>query len=201
MQRLTRAVMFCLLMPFTLLAQAAAEPGKPAPALHLLDLDGKPLALSDLKGRWVALEWTNPECPFVQKHYNSGNMQDTQQHAAKNKFVWVQINSTNPNHSEYKTPAQMKAWNAEKKAVPAHATLDQGGKTGKGYGARTTPQIVLINPQGLVVYNGAIDSVRSANPADIAKATNYAKQAMSELAAGKPVSLPSTTPYGCSIKY
>ena len=95
----------------------------------------------------------------------------------------------------------MSAWNADKKAVPALASLDQQGKTGKAYGARTTPQIVLINPQGIVVYNGAIDSIRSANPADIAKATNYAKQAIVEIAAGKAISNPSTTPYGCSIKY
>ncbi len=191
---------FCLVAA-GLPAHAAAEPGKPAPALQLLDLDGKAIGLSDFQGKWVALEWTNPECPFVQKHYNSGNMQSTQQEASNQKFVWIQINSTNPGHGEYKTPAQMKAWNAEKKAAPAHATLDQQGKTGKAYGAKTTPQIVLINPQGMVVYNGAIDSVRSANPADIAKATNYAKQAMAEITAGKPVSIASTTPYGCSIKY
>lgn len=201
MRGLINSVMFCLLVPLAMLAYASAEPGRPAPALSLVDLDGKPLSLSDLKGKWVALEWTNPECPFVKKHYNSGNMQSTQQEAAKNKFVWVQINSTNPSHGEYKTPAQMKAWNAEKKATPEHATLDQQGKTGKAYGARTTPQIVLINTQGVVVYNGAIDSVRSANAADISRATNYVKQAMAEIAAGKPVSVASTTPYGCSIKY
>lgn len=201
MQGLIKTLIFIVSMPFAGIALAAAEPGKAAPPLQLTDLDGKLLTLSDLRGKWVALEWTNPECPFVQKHYNSGNMQGTQQEAAKNNFVWVQINSTNPSHSEYKTAAQMKAWNAEKKSLPAHATLDQAGRTGKAYGARTTPQIVLINPQGLVVYNGAIDSVRSANPADIAKATNYAKQAMAEISAGKPVSVASTTPYGCSIKY
>jgi hypothetical protein len=198
---LLKALSFYFFLSLGITAHAAAEPGKPAPALHLSDLEGKPLSLSDLKGKWVALEWTNPECPFVKKHYDSGNMQGTQQEAAKQNFVWVQINSTNPNHSEYKSPAQMRAWNSERKAAPAHATLDQQGKTGKAYGARTTPQIVLINPQGMVVYNGAIDSVRSANPADIAKATNYATQAIAEIAAGKPVSVASTTPYGCSIKY
>jgi hypothetical protein len=200
MKQLIRSLVLCLLMPFAVLSYAT-EPGKPAPALSLADLDGKSLALSDLKGKWIALEWTNPECPFVKKHYDSGNMQSTQQHAAKNNIVWIQINSTNPSHPEYKTPTQMKAWNAEKKAAPAHATLDQQGRTGKAYGAKTTPQIVLINPQGVVVYNGAIDSVRSANPADIAGATNYVKQAISEIAAGKPISQASTRPYGCSIKY
>ena len=192
---------FSLLMSASFAVYSSAEPGKAAPPIQLNDLDAKPLTLADLKGRWVALEWTNPECPFVQKHYNSGNMQATQLEASKRQFVWVQINSTRADHAEYKTAAQMKAWNAEKKAMPAHATLDQQGKTGRAYGAKTTPQIVLINPEGVVVYNGAIDSVRSANPADIAKATNYAKQAMAELSAGKPVSIASTTPYGCSIKY
>jgi hypothetical protein len=198
---LLKALSISFFLSLGSVAYASGEPGKPAPALHLSDLDGKPLFLSDLKGKWVALEWTNPECPFVKKHYDSGNMQSTQQEAAKQTIVWVQINSTNPGHREYKTPEQMKAWNAEMKAVPTHATLDQGGKTGKAYGAKTTPQIVLINPQGVVVYNGAIDSVRSANPADIAKATNYAKQAIAEIAAGKALSVASTTPYGCSIKY
>jgi hypothetical protein len=182
-------------------AHAMAEPGKQAPAIALVDLDGKPVSLSDFKGRWVALEWTNPECPFVQKHYNSKNMQDTQKFAADKKIAWVQINSTNPSHGDYKSPQQMKAWNTSMQAVLSHATLDPGGKTGKAYGAKTTPQMVLISPDGKVVYNGAIDSVRSANPADIPKATNYFKQAMAESAAGKPVSTPSTTPYGCSIKY
>lgn len=183
------------------LAAASAEPGKPAPVISVVDLDGKAIVLHDLKGRWVALEWTNPECPFVQKHYNSKNMQETQKFAADNKIAWVQINSTNPSHGDYKTPQQMKSWNAAMKAALSHATLDNAGKTGKAYGAKTTPQMVLINPQGTVVYNGAIDSIRSANPADIPKATNYFKQAMAESMAGKPVSMPSTTPYGCSIKY
>lgn len=182
-------------------ALASAEPGKPAPAVAVVDLDGKAVSLNDLKGRWVALEWTNPDCPFVQKHYNSKNMQATQKFAADNKITWVQINSTNPNHGDYKTPQQMKAWNTSMQAVLAHATLDVSGKTGKAYGAKTTPQMVLISPEGNVVYNGAIDSIRSANPADIPKATNYFKQAMTEVVAGKPVSTPSTTPYGCSIKY
>ena len=182
-------------------AAASADPGKPAPAIAVVDLDGKALSLNELKGRWVALEWTNPDCPFVQKHYNSKNMQETQKFAADNKITWVQINSTNPNHGDYKTPQQMKSWNAAMQALLSHATLDSAGKTGKAYGAKTTPQMVLINPQGTVVYNGAIDSIRSANPADIPKATNYFKQAMAESVAGKPVSTPSTTPYGCSIKY
>lgn len=182
-------------------AFASGEPGKPAPALELTDLNGKSVSLADHKGRWVVLEWTNPECPFVQKHYKSDNMQATQREVTGKNMVWIQINSTNPNHPEYKTPAKMAEWNSSMKAAPSIAALDRDGKTGRGYGAKTTPQMVLINPAGTVVYNGAIDSIRSANVADIPKATNYLKQVVQEVTAGKPVSTPLTTPYGCSIKY
>lgn len=201
MRALLAAFSFVFVMPLGAPAFASAEPGKPAPALSLTNLDGQTIDLAQFKGKWVALEWTNPECPFVRKHYNSGNMQSTQHAAQTLGVTWIQINSTNPNHSEYKTPAQMKAWNTEQKAVLTEATLDQNGKTGKAYGAKTTPQMVLINPQGLVVYNGAIDSIRSADPTDVSKATNYMKQAMAEGTSGKTISTPSARPYGCSIKY
>jgi cytochrome oxidase Cu insertion factor (SCO1/SenC/PrrC family) len=179
----------------------AATPGSLAPAFSLTDTSGKGFSLKDFSGRWVALEWVNPECPFVKKHYQSGNMQSTQKQAADGKVVWVQINSTNANHSEYKSPKEMAAWNTEMKAVGVIAALDSDGKVGRAYGAKTTPQMVLINPQGTVVYHGAIDSIRSANPADIARATNYMKQAMTEALSGKPVSVPESVPYGCTVKY
>lgn len=196
------AALACLLtFGVTPPAMAAGEPGKPAPALELTDLNGKPVSLADHKGRWVVLEWTNPECPFVQKHYKSDNMQAAQRELTEKKIFWIQINSTNPNHPEYKTPAKMADWNKAMKATPSVATLDRDGKTGRAYGAKTTPQMVLINPEGVVVYNGAIDSIRSANTADVSKATNYLRQAAQEVLSGKPVSMPLTTPYGCSIKY
>lgn len=182
-------------------ANAAAEPGQSAPDFRLTDLSGQQVSLSGLRGKWVILEWTNPECPFVQKHYNSGNMQSTQQQAAAAGIVWVQINSTTPNHADYRTPQQMKTWNASMKSLHAHAALDPEGRVGKAYGARTTPQMVLIQPDGKVAYHGAIDSIRSANAADIPKASNYVKQAMGEALAGKPVSVATSTPYGCSVKY
>ncbi len=182
-------------------AFASGEPGKPAPALDLVDLNGKSVSLADHKGQWIVLEWTNPECPFVQKHYKSDNMQTTQREVTGKKVFWIQINSTNSNHPEFKTPAKMAEWNSQMKASVSAATLDRDGKTGRAYGAKTTPQMVLINPNGVVVYNGAIDSIRSASAADIPKATNYLKQAVQEALGGKPVSVPSTTPYGCSIKY
>lgn len=182
-------------------AWAAAPPGGPAPGFSLTDVSGKAFSLKDFSGRWVALEWVNPECPFVKKHYQSGNMQSTQKQAADSKVVWVQINSTNASHSEYKTPKEMAAWNAEMKAVGVIAALDSDGKVGRAYGAKTTPQMVFINPQGTVVYHGAIDSVRSANAADIARATNYMKQAMAEALAGKSVTVAESVPYGCTVKY
>jgi len=183
-------------------AQAAAvAPGSPAPAFALTTLDGKPVALADLKGKWVALEWTNPECPFVQKHYGSDNMQATQRAAVDKQVVWVQVNSTHPGHQDFKSASQMNDWLVAMKASPSYAALDQSGVVGKAYGAKTTPHMYLINPAGQVVYNGAIDDKRSANPADIAGARNHMKEAITEAVSGKPVTIAATTPYGCSIKY
>jgi hypothetical protein len=182
-------------------AALAVSAGQAAPAITLQTLDGKSIGSVDLKNKWLVLEWTNPGCPFVQKHYQAGNMQATQSAALKDGFTWVQVNSTNPGHQDYKAPKDMAAWNSQMKAKVSLATLDPNGATGKAFGAKTTPQMVIINPQGTVVYNGAIDSIRSASQADISKATNYVLKAMAEIKAGKPVSEPETTPYGCSIKY
>lgn len=179
----------------------AVGPGGPAPAFALKTLDGKPVALADLKGQWVALEWTNPECPFVQKHYNSGNMQKTQRQAADTKIVWVQVNSTNPQHQDYKTPKQMSDWLAAMKSRPPYATLDESGQVGRAYAAKTTPQMVLIDPAGQIVYYGAIDDKRSTKVEDVPIARNYMLAAMGEAMAGKPVSTPVTVPYGCTVKY
>ena len=180
---------------------AAVAPGNVAPAFALTTLDGKPVALADLKGKWVALEWTNPDCPFVQKHYASDNMQATQRAAAVRQVVWVQVNSTNPGHQDFKSAKQMNEWLVAMKSVPTYAALDQSGVVGKAYGAKTTPHMYLINPGGQVVYNGAIDDKRSANPADIPGARNHMKEAITEAVSGKPVTIAATTPYGCSIKY
>ena len=195
-----RIVLALSLLPFGQAALAVSA-GQPAPSIALQTLDGKPVGSADLKNKWLVLEWTNPGCPFVQKHYQAGNMQATQAAALKAGFTWVQINSTNPSHQDYTAPKDMAAWNSQMKAQVSLASLDPNGVTGKAFGAKTTPQMVIINPQGTVVYNGAIDSIRSASQADIAKATNYVLKAVSEIKAGKPVSEPETTPYGCSIKY
>jgi len=180
---------------------AAQMPGQPAPAFALTDTAGASVRLADFRGKYVVLEWTNPECPFVRKHYGSGNMQALQKEWGAQGVVWLAINSTNANHPEFKTPAQMNDWLRTQGAAPRAALLDGTSETGRAYAARTTPQMFVIDPSGNVVYAGAIDDRRSANPADVKGAKNYVRAALTEALAGKPVSVASTTPYGCSVKY
>ena len=203
MNRSIRFVPIALVALFAA-APAAAAPaaiGKPAPVFALPDASDKPLKLSDYAGKYVVLEWTNPDCPFVQKHYNSGNMPGLQGEAGGKDVVWLTINSTHPQHSEYKTPPVMKSWLASKNAKPAAMLFDRDGKVGTEYGARTTPHMYIIDPQGKLVYMGAIDDKRSTNLEDVKTAKNYVRAALDEAKAGKPVTLASTVPYGCSIKY
>lgn len=192
---------------FALIAAMAAAPavavtvGQPAPDFALPDLQGKTLKLSDHAGKFVVLEWVNPECPFVKKHYNSANMPKLQKEAGARNVVWLSINSTHPGHSEFKSPAEMQSWLSAKNAAPHALLFDREGTTGKLYGARTTPHMYIIDPAGKLVYAGAIDDKRSANPDDIKTARNHVRAALDEALAGKPVSLASTVAYGCSIKY
>ncbi len=182
----------------TLHAQAVI--GQAAPALQAVDASGKAVNLADFKGKTVVLEWVNPGCPFVKKHYGSGNMQATQKAAAGQGVVWLTVSSTAPSHQDYKKPAELAAWMAEQKAAST-LVMDDSGAVGKAWGAKTTPHLFIVNPAGQVVYNGAIDSKPSANPADIPGATNHVNAALGELKAGQPVAKASTQPYGCSIKY
>ena len=161
-------------------AHAAATVGQPAPDFTLTDATGKPVRLSDFKGKHVVLEWTNPGCPFVRKHYDSGNMPATQKDATGKNVVWLSINSTEKASSDYLEPARLSAWLAERKAVPTAVLMDEEGTVGKSYGARTTPHMYIVNPQGVLVYAGGIDSIPSARPADIEKATNYVKVGLAE---------------------
>jgi peroxiredoxin len=181
-------------------AFAAAAVGQPAPAFTAVDTAGKTVSLADFKGKTVVLEWVNPGCPFVQKHY-SGNMQGTQKDAAAKGVVWLAVNSTSTDAGDYKKPAEMAAWMAEHRAAASATLMDADGKIGRAYGARTTPHMYVIDPAGKVVYAGAIDSKPTANRADIATAVNYVKQALGESLGGKAVSTAATAPYGCSIKY
>jgi hypothetical protein len=143
----------------------------------------------------------NPGCPFVQKHYNSGNMPATQKDAMAKGVVWLSVSSTAKDAGDHLPPAELARWLQSKSGAPTATLIDEEGKLGRSYGARTTPHMYLIDPQGRLIYAGAIDSKPSANPADIKTATNYVKQAVGEAVAGKPVSQAQTQAYGCSIKY
>lgn len=184
-----------------LLAQAAATVGQTAPDFALKDTSGKTVRLSDFKGKHVVLEWTNPGCPFVRKHYDSGNMPITQKDATDKGVVWLAINSTEKASSDYLEPMKLSAWLAERKASPTAVLMDEEGTTGRSYGARTTPHMYIINPQGVLIYAGGIDSIASARPSDIEKATNYVKTGLAEALAGRSLTAATTAPYGCSIKY
>jgi peroxiredoxin len=182
-------------------AALAVNPGQPAPDFTLTDVSGKVVKLSELKGKYVVLEWVNPDCPYVQKHYNSANMPNLQKEYGGRQVTWLAINSTREGHSEFKSPQQMGGWMKEKGAAPAATLLDRDSKVGKAYGAVTTPHMYVIDPKGTLVYVGAIDDKRSTNPADVKTAKNYVRLALEESLAGRPVSTASTTPYGCTVKY
>ncbi len=182
-------------------AAAVVVAGAAAPGFTITDTAGKAVRLADYKGKYVVLEWTNPECPFVRKHYSSGNMQSLQKEWGGRDVVWLAINSTNAGHSEFKTPREMSDWMQAQGAAPAATLLDSTSATGRAYGAKTTPHMFVVDPSGQVIYAGAIDDKRSANPADAKSAHNYVRAALTEATAGKPVTVASTTPYGCSVKY
>ena len=178
----------------------AAAVGQAAPNFTATDALGKSHKLSDFKGKHVVLEWTNPGCPFVVKHYG-GNMQALQAEFTTKGVVWLSINSTAANASDYLAPAKLNAWKTEKKAASTAMLMDESGKIGQLYGAKTTPHMYIINTQGQLVYAGAIDSIASASVGDIKTATNYVRQGLSEALGGKPISMASSRAYGCTVKY
>jgi hypothetical protein len=182
-------------------AFAAAGVGQPAPSFSATDASGKTVSLADFKGKTVVLEWTNPECPYVRKHYDSANMQGTQKGARAKDVIWLSVNSTHPGHGDFKKPAEMLAWTQMRGAVPSATLMDGEGKIGRAYGARTTPHMYVIDAKGTLVYAGGIDDKASANPADVKGAKNFVNAALGDLQAGRPVAQPITRPYGCSVQY
>lgn len=182
-------------------AGATATVGQPAPAFTATDASGKTVSLADFKGKTVVLEWVNPGCPFVQKHYGAANMQGTQKEATAKGVVWLAINSTAADAGDYLPPAEMAKWMQQQKAAATATLMDADGKVGRAYGARTTPHMYIVDPAGKLVYAGGIDDKATANPADIPRSTNYVKAALNESLAGKPITQANTRPYGCSIKY
>ncbi|WP_295638049.1 thioredoxin family protein [uncultured Methylibium sp.] len=187
-------------LPLTAAAQTASI-GQAAPAFEVKDASGKLVKLADFKGKHVVLEWTNPGCPFVVKHYGAQNMQALQKDAAAKNVVWLSVSSTAPGQTDYLAPAALTAKYKTWGAAPAAMLMDDSGSIGKAYGAKTTPHMYVIDPGGKLVYAGGIDDKRSADPGDIPGAKNFVKAALAESLAGKPVSTTTAAPYGCSVKY
>jgi hypothetical protein len=179
----------------------ATHPGAPAPAFTAKDINGRDVSLRDYLGKTVILEWTNDGCPFVGKHYNSGNMQALQRRFTGAGDVWLTIVSSAPGEQGYVTPAEARADMARWNAAPSDFVLDPDGVVGRLYGAKATPTMVVIDPKGMLVYIGAIDDKPSTNLDDVKTAKNYVVAALDELAAGKPVTVSATRAYGCSVKY
>ena len=184
-----------------LTAPAAPQVGKPAPEFALTDSNGKPHKLSDFKGKLVVLEWLNHGCPFVVKHYDSGNMQKLQKEYTGKDVVWLSIVSSAPGKQGHMSPEETEKARKTKGSAASAVLIDEDGTVGRLYDAKVTPHMYVIGKDGVLLYAGAIDSVKSTDAADIEGAKNYVKQALDEALAGKPVSEPTTTAYGCSVKY
>ena len=188
------------LLMFALALQATSV-GTAAPDFTLNDSNGNPVALSQFKGKTVVLEWNNPDCPFVRKHYGAGNMQRQQAEAESQGVAWLTINSGAGGKQGHLNGAEANAFVAQQHATPTAYLLDPDGIVGKLYGARTTPHMYVIDGQGMLRYMGGIDSIASTDKEDIARATQYVPQALAEIKAGKPVSVTTSQPYGCGVKY
>jgi len=190
-----------LLLTASTFAVAAPAIGQPAPDFAAKGSDGKDYRLADFRGKYVVLEWFNPQCPFVHKHYDSGNMQSLQARYTQKGVVWLSIDSSASGSEGYMTPedaqAKRKEWNIHSTAT----LLDPAGTVGRLYAAKTTPHMFVIDPKGLLIYEGAIDDRRSADVADIKGARNYVAEALDQAMAGKAVTMASTRSYGCSVKY
>ncbi|MFW6218284.1 MAG: thioredoxin family protein [Verrucomicrobiota bacterium] len=180
---------------------AGVETGSKAPGFTLTDTTGAEHSLSDFEGKFVVLEWTNHQCPFVVKHYSQGHMQALQKEMTEDGVVWLQVISSVPGKQGYLEPEAAEALREENDHASTAMLLDTTGEVGKAYDARTTPHMYLIDPEGTLVYQGAIDSIKSAQVSDIEKATNYVVAAYESVKAGEPVENPTTTPYGCNVKY
>lgn len=186
---------------FAVPAAAAPTVGAPAPDFRAVDTAGVERSFAEFRGKTVVLEWNNPECPFVKKHYGSGNMQKAQAAAAKDGVVWLTINSGAPGKQGHMNGAQAKAFLASAGARPTDYLLDHSGVVGKAYDAKTTPHMYIVNKAGTLVYAGGIDDKPTPRPADISGARNHVLAALSEIKAGKAVSVATSRPYGCAVKY
>ncbi|TAE33789.1 MAG: thioredoxin family protein [Alphaproteobacteria bacterium] len=193
-------VLLCAGFTFYASASAALNIGDTAPALNATDIFGKKVDLHAIKGVTV-LEWSNPQCPFVKKHYTSNNMQKLQESAKKDGVTWIMINSSAPGKQGHMDHEQAKKLISEQKASPAHVILDADGAIGKAFGAKTTPHMYVIHANHTIAYMGAIDSKNGVNPDEIPSSTNYVQGALNALKAGTTPNPSATAPYGCGIKY
>lgn len=175
--------------------------GQPAPDFTLQGADGQKHSLSDYKGKFIVLEWTNPNCPFVHKFYDSGTMQKLQADETGKGVVWLRINSGAPGKDGYQSVDSLAAYVKAKEVAATQSLLDPTGQVGHAYGARTTPHMFVIDPKGDLIYAGGIDDTPTPDASDIATAKNYVTTALDEAMAGKPVTTPTARPYGCSVKY
>lgn len=195
--RILIALMICTVS----LMISAAKVGEVAPDFTATASNGKTFRLSDFRGKYVVLEWHNNGCPYVGKHYKSGNMQRLQKQWTSRGVVWFTIISSAPGKQGYVTPSEENDYLAKMQAAPTAALLDPTGEIGHLYDAKTSPQMVVINPQGVVIYSGAIDDKPTTDLNDIPGATNYVNLALEQAMSGKQVETPATRPYGCSVKY
>ena len=189
-----------VLMP-TLASAASPDLGKPAPLFTAVDSNGKTWSLADLKGKVVVIETTNHECPYVRKHYNAGNMQAQQREAAAKGVLWLTSASSATGEEGHVSAEQANELTRRRNAAPAAVLLDPQSRIARAYGATVTPHMYIIDARGILVYKGGIDSIPSADTADIPKAKQYVRVGLDEVLAGRPVSDASTRPYGCSLKY
>ena len=196
-----RTIMSALLLMAAGSTSAAVKVGQPAPDFTGIDSNGQQQTLSDYRGKFVVLEWTNHDCPYVRKHYEAGNMQAQQREAADAGVVWLSVISSAPGQQGHIGPGKANELTQSRNAAPRAVVLDPSGDIGRAYSARTTPHMYIVNPDGTLVYQGGIDSITSANSADIPKARQHVRIALNELMSGTPVSQAVTRPYGCSVKY
>jgi alkyl hydroperoxide reductase subunit AhpC len=203
--KMKRSTLFALLAALLLCAVApvlwAAKVGDAAPQFTATASNGKTVHLADYRGKYVVLEWHNNGCPYVGKHYNSGNMQRLQKQWTSQGVVWLTILSSAPGKQGYVTANEENDYLAKMQAAPTAALLDPTGEIGHLFEAKTSPQMVVINPQGVVIYSGAIDDKPTTDLQDVPHATNYVSLALEQAMAGKPVQTAATRPYGCSVKY
>jgi len=201
MKKLRNGILVAGALTILMVSALAARVGEPAPGFTGVDSNGKTHNLSDYKGKFVVLEWHNQGCPYTKKHYESSNMQSLQKQWTSKGVVWLTVISSAPGTQGFVTPTQENDYLKQMGATPTAVIMDQGGTLGHLYSAKTTPHMFIIDPNGTLIYNGAIDDHPTSDPADIKGSKNYVSTALGEAMAGKPVSEAATRPYGCSVKY